>query len=171
MVSGTPKPSDKAGITLYRKNGGIWYSNNWDGTKTIMKALNGQVTVGASGITTAAARVAKDTTISSVTATNRKYFNPLDKLGAAIKGQLSVEKLSVKVMPNPSPNYFTLVLHSGSNEKATIRVVDITGRAIDQKLNVNANSTEQIGSSYRPGVYIAEIRQGNDVVTVKLIKL
>ena len=48
--------------------------------------------------------------------------------------------------------------------------MDVAGRVIEQKTNVPANSTLQLGAKYFAGVYFAEIRQGKDRVTVRLIK-
>jgi hypothetical protein len=39
LATSSPKPPDKIGVTIYRKNGGVWYSNNWDVNKTVMKAI------------------------------------------------------------------------------------------------------------------------------------
>jgi hypothetical protein len=79
-------------------------------------------------------------------------------------------KLSVKVMPNPTSYYFTLGLKSLSKEKVKLTVTVIAGRIIEQRTDIPANSTVQFGDQYHPGVYIAEFLQGNDKVTVRLIK-
>jgi len=50
-------------------------------------------------------------------------------------------KFTVRVMPNPTSYYFTLELNSQSNEKFTITVIDVTGRMIEQKTGIPANST------------------------------
>jgi len=50
-------------------------------------------------------------------------------------------KFTVRVMPNPTSYYFTLELNSQSNEKFTITVIDVTGRMIEQKTDIPANST------------------------------
>jgi hypothetical protein len=73
-------------------------------------------------------------------------------------------------MPNPSPYQFTLVLKSLSKEKLILTVTDITGRVIEQRTDIPANSTIQLGGHYHPGVYIAQFLQGNDKVTTRLIK-
>lgn len=39
--NGEPGSSDSIAITLWNKNGGLWYSSNWDGTKTIEQNLDG----------------------------------------------------------------------------------------------------------------------------------
>jgi hypothetical protein len=79
-------------------------------------------------------------------------------------------KLSVTVMPNPSSYQFTLVLKSLSKEKIRLTVTDIAGRIIEQRTGIPANSTIQLGDHYHPGVYIVQFLQGNDKVTLRLIK-
>jgi hypothetical protein len=49
-------------------------------------------------------------------------------------------------------------------------VTDITGRVVEQRTSVSANSTLQLGSQYHPGIYIAEFIQGYDRITLRLIK-
>ncbi len=39
--NGEPGSSDSIAITLWNKNGGLWYSSNWDGIKTIEQNLDG----------------------------------------------------------------------------------------------------------------------------------
>ncbi|HET7117939.1 MAG TPA: T9SS type A sorting domain-containing protein [Hanamia sp.] len=84
--------------------------------------------------------------------------------------QTGTGKLSVKVLPNPTSYYFTLGLQSLSKENVKLVVTDITGRVIEQRTDVPANSTIQLGSSYHPGIYIAQFLQGTDRVTIRLIK-
>ena len=79
-------------------------------------------------------------------------------------------KLTVTIMPNPTSYYFTLGLKSLSKEKIKVTVTDITGRVLEQRTDIPVNSTVQLGGDYHPGVYIAEFVQGNDQVTVQLIK-
>ena len=55
-------------------------------------------------------------------------------------------------------------------EKLSITVVDVAGRKIDQKINVQPNSTLQLGSNYEKGIYFAEVIQGKEKVMLKLIK-
>jgi hypothetical protein len=79
-------------------------------------------------------------------------------------------KLTVKVMPNPTSYFFTLGMKSLSKENVKLTVMDITGRVIERKTDIPANSTIQLGGKYHPGIYIAEFLQGNDKVTLRLIK-
>jgi hypothetical protein len=85
-------------------------------------------------------------------------------------GFKSIEPLSVKVAPNPSPNYFTLIFKSQKPEKIKLNVVDVMGRSVEKLIDILPNGTVQIGGKYRPGIYMAEATQGKDAVVIKLIK-
>jgi hypothetical protein len=39
--NGEPGSTDKIGVTLWNKNGGLWFSSSWDGTKTVEQVLGG----------------------------------------------------------------------------------------------------------------------------------
>ena len=79
-------------------------------------------------------------------------------------------KLSLKVIPNPTTNYFKLKLNSASREKITVKVLDVSGRLVDMRDNIPANSTLELGGKYNNGLYFAEVVQGTDRVVVKLLK-
>jgi hypothetical protein len=89
---------------------------------------------------------------------------------APVQQQEVLGKLTVKVMPNPTSYYFNLSLKSQSKENVKMTVLDVTGRVIEQRTDIPANSTFQLGNSYHPGIYIAQFMQGNDTVTLRLIK-
>jgi hypothetical protein len=101
------------------------------------------------------------------TAVNHNYNKP-----AEIKAEAEVVGLQVKAMPNPSNNYFNLEIESDNTEqKISLRVLDLHGRLVETLNNLTANQTLQIGNNYSPGVYMAEILQGNRKRVVKLVKL
>ena len=115
------------------------------------------------------------TTIVTVTRTSSRNSIVAPALVSKIPGdnQVTAPKpvaFTVKVMPNPTSNYFTLQLNSLTYEKFKITVIDITGRIVEQRADVPANSTLQLGNKYHPGVYIAEILQGKDKIVLRLIK-
>lgn len=83
----------------------------------------------------------------------------------------NTEGFEVKVIGNPSTNYFTLQLQSSNQTPVQIRVTDATGRVVEAKANNNANSTVQIGHAFKPGVYYAELQQGANRKVVQLMKL
>ena len=80
------------------------------------------------------------------------------------------EELKVTVMPNPSTTFFTLKLESKYETPVNMRVMDASGRVVDMKSKIGANSTLQIGHNYSSGTYYAELIQGTKRKVVQLIK-
>ncbi len=77
--------------------------------------------------------------------------------------------LDFKVIPNPSSQYFNIQVTSVSNEKIELNLFDISGRLIST-LNAVNNQTLRFGDKLRPGVYMVEIRQGEQRKIVKVVK-
>jgi hypothetical protein len=81
-----------------------------------------------------------------------------------------INSFTIKASPNPSRSFFNISLKgNGSNEKMHIRVVDLLGRIIEEKISVT-DGTLSIGEHYNAGVYILEVQQGNDRQMIKLVK-
>lgn len=78
--------------------------------------------------------------------------------------------LTVKAFPNPSGSFFTLVMQSGSEKPVNIKVTDALGRIVDLRLNRRGNGSLELGQGYIPGIYFAEVLQGKEKVTIKLVK-
>jgi uncharacterized protein YjiK len=81
-----------------------------------------------------------------------------------------VKGLQVIALPNPSPNYFTLVIKSNNNTTVSVNVTDVQGRAVERKTNVAANGTTQIGHKLAAGVYFVQVTQGEQKQVIKLVK-
>lgn len=81
------------------------------------------------------------------------------------------EGLTVIVLPNPSSNYFTLKLASKYQSPVQLRITDATGRSMESRSNLNANSNIQVGHRLNPGIYFAELIQGTQRKVVQLIKI
>ena len=79
-------------------------------------------------------------------------------------------EITVKVMPNPTSDYFALQLNNQNYEKFKITVFDVLGRVIEQNTDVAANGTIQLGRKYHAGIYILEIQQGKNKAILRLIK-
>jgi hypothetical protein len=78
----------------------------------------------------------------------------------------------LKVLPNPSKDRFALKLESKNPKNAmTLRIVDAVGTVMDTRTNLFGGKTLQVGANYRPGIYYAELNQGNNKKLVRLIKL
>ena len=79
-------------------------------------------------------------------------------------------ELTVKASPNPTANFFKLSINSSDvKEKVTITFVDEMGNAVETR-TATAGQSIQIGDHYRAGMYFAQAIQGNERVTLKLIK-
>jgi hypothetical protein len=91
------------------------------------------------------------------------------QVGMAQEVTANSSRLSVKALPNPSPSHFTLQVASARSERVTIRIMDMLGRIVETKI-IAANTNLQVGSTLRPGTYLAEVVQGAEKQTLKLVK-
>jgi hypothetical protein len=152
---GEPGSTDSYALTVWNDNGGLAYSSNWSGTRSVEQVLaGGNLQVRGSAAKVSAPGMNADPMLDQELApTNRKPV------------------LQVKVLPNPSPNRFTLNLSGGSNEPIQLRVTDILGRVVEgRKLGAGAQ-TVQIGESWLNGTYIMEVIQGSERKTLQLVKI
>ena len=153
--------TDKFRIKIQTAGGGVVYDNNVNAANNADPTTclgGGSIVIHSTGNT-------KRTMDTVKTNSNLAMLNPDNAIEPEGNG-----KLSIHVMPNPTSYYFTLILKSLSKENVKVTVTDITGRVVEQRTGVSANSTIQLGSQYHPGIYIAEFMQGNDRITIRLIK-
>jgi hypothetical protein len=83
--------------------------------------------------------------------------------------ELAKNILSVKVLANPSPNYFELRITGEANNSIQLKVYDLQGKIVETK-SLHANQTLRMGMSYSPGIYLVQIIQGTQTQTVRLVK-
>lgn len=83
----------------------------------------------------------------------------------------SSASFAVKVSPNPSRSTFRIETKTSSDANVLIRIIDQTGRVINTYNNPYAKQPVMVGENLLPGVYFAQVKQGQNVQTVKLIKL
>ncbi|MEJ7694910.1 T9SS type A sorting domain-containing protein, partial [Daejeonella sp.] len=103
--------------------------------------------------------------IATTEAQNARVVNTL-----VAQPQVSlVQKLQAKMLPNPSSNYFTLTIGSGINKPAIVKIYNAIGGIVEIRNNVYSTSLT-LGSNYKPGVYFAEVSQGNEKVMMKFVK-
>jgi hypothetical protein len=104
-----------------------------------------------------------------------------DMLGSCTDGEKSTtlpkslmeeqaSNLSVRALPNPSLNYFDLQLSGKGGNNIQVKVYDLMGRVIESKSSLHSNQTLRVGASYKPGIYMVEIVQGEQKQTIRLIK-
>jgi hypothetical protein len=80
------------------------------------------------------------------------------------------EDFSVRVLSNPSTNYFELQLNSNVASKIQLKVYDLQGRVIETKPSLQSNQTLRLGTLYTPGIYLVQITQGTQIQTIRLVK-
>ena len=89
----------------------------------------------------------------------------------------------ISLYPNPSAGEFKLFvgvtptmatnLVGGKTPtkaaKATVKIIDLQGRLI-KSFECNANQVTALGNELKPGVYMVEVRMGNEVKTVRAVR-
>jgi hypothetical protein len=145
--------ADSLGVVVYRKAGGVWFSNNWVVTKTVEAALcGGDLSVSGTG------------TSSTITTTS-----PMARQSA--REIVVFNQLNLKAYPNPSENVFTLQVESDNlKDKISLRIFDMAGRTIQTFTNLAPGQTLKVGSNYKVGVYFIDMMQGDKHKQVKLVK-
>ncbi|WP_207510372.1 MBG domain-containing protein [Longitalea luteola] len=143
--------NDQVSILLMDPNTSqVIFSSNWNGIQTALQNLGGgNVSVRSTPSTTPTATIAR--------------------VGAPEEIVPVVTPFTVKVFGNPSSDYFNINIQ-GAVGKISLRVVDVQGRIIEQRSNV-AEGTLRLGQAYQKGFYYLEVRQGNTIKQLQLIKL
>ena len=86
-----------------------------------------------------------------------------------ISEEVQAECGTAKVLRNPTSTYFDLQLSNFENN-VQVRVFDVSGRLIETHTALPGNRVLRIGSSYHPGIYLAEVMQGGERQTLRLLK-
>ena len=83
-----------------------------------------------------------------------------------------LNRLNLSALVNPSRSNFTFYIRSAVNtQTATIRIIDIMGRVVELRSNLQPNQIIQMGGRLRGGAYIVELRQGNEVTYIRILKM
>jgi hypothetical protein len=79
--------------------------------------------------------------------------------------------LTVQAIPNPSNSAFALrIAGSGSHGMVTVKVTDMLGRLIETRTGIAADQVIRLGENYKPGFYMAAVSQGEETISVRLLK-
>ena len=97
-----------------------------------------------------------------------------DMLGScaviARSADMREKDLAIRVLTNPSPNYFDIQIRGKAANNIRLTVYDNLGRVIETKSSLASNQTVRFGSMYQPGIYLVEIVQGTYKQTLRLAK-
>lgn len=73
--------------------------------------------------------------------------------------------------PNPSSGFFNLVLEATGSEPISLNVYNISGRLVERKAGVAANTVVQFGHALPRGMYVVQAIQGKQTANMKVTKL
>ena len=101
------------------------------------------------------------------------------KLSVPVTTETNINSFEVSLYPNPSAGEFKLLINlvggktptmgAKAAAKAIVKVIDLQGRLI-KSFECNANQPTAIGNELKPGVYMVEVRMGNEVKTVRAVR-
>ncbi|MDP4263600.1 MAG: DUF4082 domain-containing protein [Bacteroidota bacterium] len=86
-------------------------------------------------------------------------------------GETEAKKLVVKISPNPSSSSFKLIAMSDDKTPVTVRIIDMSGRVLENYVKVVPNSLLRLGETWTTGTYFAEVVQGDQRKVIKIIKV
>ena len=95
--------------------------------------------------------------------------NSVTRRSAVIR-ETDLSDLTIRVLSNPSPNYFEIQMRGNADNNIRLTVYDYLGRVIERKSSLSSNQTVRLGNFYHSGIYLVEIVQGTQKQTLKLIK-
>ncbi len=79
--------------------------------------------------------------------------------------------VTADVYPNPSSKTFRLYLSLAEQQPAIVKLYGVDGRKLQSQVTEQSNGVMDIDATrYAPGVYFLNVRQGNFVKTIKLVK-
>ena len=153
-VAGTPENFKSFVVSGAKGSGGTNYTGTFTTTQTSTCAVP---PVGTRGINL------------SVTTTDLSTRQTPDF--SELLSELSLDgKLDVQVLPNPSTNYFNLVIKGNQQNPVTVRVLDMFGRVVEKYEKMASTTVLKLGYKLRSGSYFAEVMQGGERKVVKIIK-
>jgi uncharacterized protein (TIGR02145 family) len=93
------------------------------------------------------------------------------KMSEPVTTTINSNSFEVSLYPNPSAGEFKLFVGVTPTKatKATVKVIDLQGRLI-KSFECNANQVTALGNELKPGVYMVEVRIGNEVKTLRAVR-
>ncbi len=77
--------------------------------------------------------------------------------------------MRVTITPNLSASFFNLQIFSGAAERASVRVIDMSGRVM-MSTTTASNQSVRFGDDLKPGVYMVEVSKGSNKTIQKIVK-
>ena len=153
--------------------GGTWSSSNFSIASVSSTGLVTGVAIGNVTITYTTAPNTRGCTNS--TSTNFSVSAPcLSKPDYAKGGSqtevVSPSSLEVSIAPNPTGNVFNVQVKAPKKESISLRVLDVNGKTAFAAKGM-PGQIFHFGEQLKAGTYMVEVRQGEEVKTVKAVKV
>ncbi|MEP7128924.1 MAG: choice-of-anchor V domain-containing protein [Chitinophagales bacterium] len=78
--------------------------------------------------------------------------------------------LAAAAYPNPFTNSVTVNIGSVSNEKTTVKLMDLSGRTLHEYNGIDPSVPFEINEELSPGIYFVRVEQGALQQTIKIVK-
>lgn len=83
--------------------------------------------------------------------------------------EIAAPFMNVEVYPNPSTSAFKLLVKTADKGTFKARILDVLGREI-KSFTGESDQTIKFGNELKAGVYMIEVREGDKVKTVRVVK-
>ena len=154
--NGEPGNFDKIGITVWNKNGGLWFSSNWNGTSTFEQTIGGGNLKVHGGLNCGNSPIVNNTNGPT---TNKN----------TVEESIVLEKPEITIWPNPSNSEFNLEISNKlENQDINIEIFDQNGRLIQKSTSVNEKLN--FGLNLQSGLYFIKITHGSFQETKRVVK-
>ncbi len=88
---------------------------------------------------------------------------------AVVQPDLSLP-YAVSAYPNPFTGLLHLKIQSSSNDDMNLKVYSITGQLVEERTALIYSGDITVGSNYAPGIYIVQVKQGENSQQIKVVK-
>ncbi len=133
----SPTSIDLVGITIQRNGGGLWYSNNWVSTKTVMTAICGEGDI-------------------SVTRAPTDSLNKAAFIIEEIAPVVPVEP-TLRAYPNPFTERLNIEFSSATDTQAKLEIYSITGAKLTNLFDAQVNGGELYKVEYVPNLVSSQM--------------
>jgi hypothetical protein len=134
---------DMLAITLYRSNGGVWYSSQWDGTKTIRRVVDSKDCVSVPGSGTNAVREADTSTQLTSSTQPATPETAATKAATETEADVNGVKNLLEAYPNPMAEQATIHFHTQDGGKAQVYLYNQMGQLVSTLYNAEVRNGEE----------------------------
>jgi uncharacterized spore protein YtfJ len=124
---------DRLAITVYRNNGGIWYSSNWDGTKTTVREVDAKGVISVTGT---------NATVTTATSTTKAVAVASVAVADAPTTSAPASNL-LEVFPAPMVSDGTIHFHTTEGGKAQVYIYNALGALVTTLYNAEVEGGQE----------------------------